>query len=79
MNKTDLIKAIAIEGEVTRTSAAIMLDRFIDIVFREDKVTVPGFGTFKHVVRPAHEARNPSTGETIRVPEKTVLKFKASK
>jgi DNA-binding protein HU-beta len=36
-------------------------------------------GTFKINTRKPREARNPVTGETIQVPEKTVVKFGVSK
>ena len=45
----------------------------------DDKVSVINFGTFKKVKKPAHKAKNPFTGKMVDVPEKTVLKFKASK
>jgi nucleoid DNA-binding protein len=32
-----------------------------------------------NIVRPAHTARNPKTGEPVQVPEKIVLKFKAAR
>ncbi len=44
-----------------------------------EKVTIMGFGTFRTVTKAARSGRNPQTGETILVPAKTVLTFKAAK
>lgn len=45
-----------------------------------ESVTIRGFGTFKNKTRAARTCRNPQKpGETINVPEKTVLTFKAAK
>ena len=46
---------------------------------REDSVNISGFGTFKVVDVAARLARNPKTGEAIRVAAKTAVRFKASK
>lgn len=43
-----------------------------------EDVSVPGFGRFKNVTQSARNARNPKTGETIKVPEKQVVRFSAS-
>ncbi|MDQ7775184.1 MAG: HU family DNA-binding protein [Paracoccus aminovorans] len=42
-------------------------------------VSIPGFGRFGVVDRPAREARNPRTGESIQIAAKRSLKFKAAK
>jgi DNA-binding protein HU-beta len=42
-----------------------------------DKVTLVGFGTFSVSERAAREGRNPKSGETITIPAKKVVKFKA--
>jgi nucleoid DNA-binding protein len=54
-----------------------------DLIAREceagERVILRGFGTFKQVTRAARTARNPATGESVDVPAKDVLHFKASK
>lgn len=79
MTKTELIDVIAADASVTKKAVSEFLNLFIAQVQTTDKITIPGFGTFKHVVKPAHKARNPITGKPVQVAKKTVLKFKASK
>lgn len=45
----------------------------------DDKVVIPQFGTYTKVFIPAHESRNPATGEIVQVKAREFLKFKASK
>jgi len=42
-----------------------------------DKVSIVGFGAWSVADKEAREARNPRTGEVIKVPAKKVVKFKA--
>jgi len=41
------------------------------------EAVIPGFGRLKVVDRPSRQGRNPKTGESITVPAKQVVKFKA--
>lgn len=81
MNKTELIESVAGKtGEAKRTVANV-LDEAIDQIQRSvkkgDKVTLPGFGTFSRRDRSARTARNPQTGEEIKVKATKVPGFKA--
>jgi len=77
-----LAKSVAELYEIT----ASLAERIIDTVFDEVSesvqmgkvVYIPGFGKFKPVTRAARVARNPQTGESIDVAEKTAIKFKPS-
>lgn len=42
------------------------------------KLSISNFGTFRPHVLPARNGRNPQTGELLRVPEITLLKFVAT-
>jgi nucleoid DNA-binding protein len=79
MTKSELISSIKTDTGVPRSSINDVISSLVEYINLTEKITLPGLGTFKHVVRPAHTARNPRTGETVDVPEKTVLTFKASK
>jgi DNA-binding protein HU-beta len=40
---------------------------------------LPGLGKLIKVKRPARKGRNPATGEAIKIPAKTVVKFRLAK
>ena len=69
--------------ELSRKDAAALVDGiFEDIqsaVVSGEPVKIPGFGQFKVRDRAARMARNPATGEQVKVPAKRVFKFLAAK
>lgn len=81
MNKAELIEAIAKDAELTKAAAGAALDAFTSTVTKTlkkgDTVTLVGFGTFVVRKRAARTARNPRTGETIKVKASKVPAFKA--
>ena len=81
MNKGDLIEKVAKECGLSKaaTDQALnsVLDAITGAVAAGDKVTLIGFGTFSVSARAAREGRNPQTGETIQIPAKKIVKFKA--
>ncbi|MBE5313830.1 MAG: HU family DNA-binding protein [Xanthomonadales bacterium] len=83
MNKAELVAAIADHAELTKTQAAAVVDAFTSTVTKAlkkgDTVTLVGFGTFSVRKRAAREARNPRTGETIKLKASKVPVFKAGK
>lgn len=83
MNKSDLIKALAIEANLTQDQASRALDSFQNIVghalISGKEVKLVGFGTFKTSKRKARTGRNPKTGKAIDIPAKTAVSFTAGK
>lgn len=83
MNKTELIKNLAMEVNITQEKAKIITNAFIGIISEALKVgedvILPGFGTFYTKIRIARKGRNPQTGEIIDIPETKVVKFRAGK
>ena len=80
MNKSELVESVAgSTGESKRTVQGV-LDATIDQIQRQvkkgEKVTLPGFGTFSRRARAARTARNPQTGEAIKVKAAKVPAFK---
>ena len=45
---------------------------------KDDEIALPGIGTFRTAAREERSARNPRTGEMIKVPGGRVVKFKVS-
>jgi DNA-binding protein HU-beta len=83
MNKLDLVRSAVDRLELSRKDAVALIDGvFEDIqaaVVAGDPVKIPGFGQFKVRDRAARMARNPATGEQVKVPAKRVFKFLPAK
>jgi DNA-binding protein HU-beta len=83
MTKNELIAAIADETGKTKSDVSAILASLGGIVAKTlksgDDVTLGGVGKLSAAKREAREARNPSTGAMIKVPAKTVVKFKVTK
>ncbi|WP_199547485.1 HU family DNA-binding protein [Streptomyces sp. N35] len=80
MNKAQLVEAIADKvGGRQQASDAVdaVLDAIVRAVVSGDRVSVTGFGSFEKVDRPARYARNPQTGERVRVKKTSVPRFRA--
>jgi DNA-binding protein HU-beta len=83
MNKLDLVRSAVERLELSRKDAIVLIDGvFSDIeaaCIAGDAVKIPGFGQFKVRDRAARMARNPATGEQVKVPAKRVFKFLPAK
>ena len=83
MTKADLVDRVTAATGLTKRDVAVVVDRFIDAVGNAlaagNHIEIRGFGSFKVKSRRARIARNPRTGATVEVPEKTVPYFKVSK
>lgn len=84
LNKKDFIDRLVETGAMsTKKEATKAVDAVIaeikNIVIEGDALSIVGFGTFDSVERAERVARNPQTGEAIKVPAKVVAKFTASK
>ncbi|MCZ7433876.1 HU family DNA-binding protein [Streptomyces sp. WMMC1477] len=80
MNKAQLVEAIQ-DKLGGRQQAADAVDHVLDAIVRTvcagERVSVTGFGSFEKVQRPARYARNPQTGERVRVKKTAVPRFRA--
>jgi DNA-binding protein HU-beta len=83
MNKQELIAKIVKDTGVTKATAGKMIDSTIDSIGKAlkkgDTVPLVGFGTFKTSIRKARVARNPRTGEAIKIAKRRVPRFTAGK
>ena len=85
MTKADLVEQVAdaIGPGVTKRDCALVVDGFLNAVKRAlssgQNIEIRGFGTFKVRHRKARLARNPRTGEPVRVPARSAPVFKPSK
>jgi len=82
MNKGDLVNYISDDVGITKKDAAIVVESMLKCIKsaleNKSKVNLSGLGSFHFKKRNARIARNPRTGESVEVPEKTVVKFRPS-
>ncbi len=85
MTKADLVEEVheAIGPGVTKKDCAAVVDAFLNAIKRAiadgEHIEIRGFGTFKVRERRTRMARNPRTGEPVKVPARAVPVFKPSK
>ena len=83
MNKTDLINQLAERLDGDKKKAQVAVEGFIDLVQREVQkgrnVSISGFGVFEKRARAARTARNPRTGEAVKVKKTNVPAFRPGK
>lgn len=83
MNKSELAAAIVAKTGFTKKDSEKALNAVIDVISdalkADDKVQIVGFGTFEVRNRPARTARNPRTGEELKIAASKAPAFKAGK
>ena len=83
MTKTQLVRHIAGELETNNKTAAAFLETLANTAIKETKKSgvfvIPGLGRLVKSNRKARIGRNPQTGEPIKIPAKTVVKFRVAK
>jgi DNA-binding protein HU-beta len=80
MNKAELIDVLTEKMKTDRKSATDAVENVVDTIVRAvhkgDSVTITGFGVFEQRRRAARVARNPRTGETVKVRPTSVPAFR---
>ena len=83
LNKSQTLNALAEKLGKTRKEAGEMLEAIVDLAYKEAKrageFTIPGLGKLLKKHRAARMGRNPTTGASISIPAKTVVKFRVAK
>ena len=83
MTQTQIIATLAEKSNIAKKDAKEFLNSIADLAHRETKksgeFTLPGLGKLVKQKRKARTGRNPATGESIKIPAKTVLKFRIAK
>ena len=67
-----------LSGTVANAVAGDVIAAIVTELKREGRFTLPGFGTVTVAKRKARTARNPRTGEPIKVKASKTVRFKAS-
>lgn len=84
MTKSKLIEKVAskVEG-LTLKQTEIIVETVFDSIKKalnnNEKIEIRGFGNFRLKERGPRKARNPKTGESVDVPQKKAVRFKAGK
>ena len=80
MNKAELIDVLTKKLDTDRKTATDAVENVVDTIVRAvhkgDSVTITGFGVFEQRRRAARVARNPRTGETVKVKPTSVPAFR---
>lgn len=82
MQKADLIQSVVnagVERKDATLAVDVMIRSIVDAYKRGERVDIKLFGSFVPKDRKARTGRNVRTGETVSVPAKRILTFKASK
>jgi DNA-binding protein HU-beta len=83
MTKAQLVSLIADKAELTKAAANQILDIIANTAVVETKkngsFVIPGLGKLVKSQRKARMGRNPQTGAAIKIPAKTVVKFRVAK
>ncbi len=83
MRKDDIVLAIAEAFELSQPQAQgavqMTLDSIVDALVAEGRIELRNFGVFEVRRRAARKARNPKTGDRVRVPPRLIVHFKPGK
>jgi nucleoid DNA-binding protein len=83
VTKADIVDIVSHATGLTKVDTEAVIDGFIATITnslqRGKRIEFRGFGSFSLKVRKPKKARNPGTGEEIRLPERIVPVFKPSK
>lgn len=83
MTKAQLLAELAEKAGLSKKDVQNLMDKMTEMAYSEVKkngeFTVPGLGKLVKVNRAARMGRNPATGQEIKIPAKTVVKFRVAK
>ena len=83
MTKTELQVALAVSSQTNKKTAGVFLDTLCNLAHKETKkngeFVLPGFGKLVKQKRKARSGFNPKTQQKIKIPAKTVVKFRVAK
>ena len=81
MNKAELIEALSVHYDGSKTEAAKALNAVVSTITHQtaagEKVSITGFGVFEKVHRSERMVRNPRTGERKKAEATAVPRFRA--
>ncbi len=83
MNKSELVKMLAEQHNLSNDEAVLVVNSFFDSVrdalLEGERVEIRGFGSFKVKGYNGYKGRNPKTGQSVEVASKKLPVFRAGK
>lgn len=83
LKKSEVLSTLAEKLDISKSQVRVFFEEVRDMIYAELKTsgqfTLPDLGKFTLKERAARMGRNPATGESIKIPKKTVLKFRVAK
>ena len=83
MTQTEIVGHMADSTGLTKAQSKDFFNTLFELAKKEVKkngeFTIPGFGKLVKTRRKARQGRNPATGEPIKIPAKTTVKFRVGK
>ncbi len=83
MTKSQVVAHLAEKTGIQKKVAASVVEELVGLAVKETKnggqFLIPGLGKAVKANRKARMGRNPQTGEAIKIPAKTVVKFRLAK
>jgi DNA-binding protein HU-beta len=83
LTKSQILEVLSTETGMSKKDVNNFLTVLATLGYKEVKKSgefvLPGFGKMVKVARKARMGRNPATGEQIKIPAKTVVKFRLAK
>lgn len=83
MTKSQLMAELAAKSGLTKKDVVSFMDLLMKTAYAQVKkngeFVLPGLGKLVKVKRAARVGRNPATGAEIKIPAKTVVKFRVAK
>lgn len=84
MTKSELIERLSMRYQNLRAqdveeAVKLMIEKVCQSLEKGDRVEIRGFGSFSLHYRDARTGRNPKTGESVKVPAKSIPYFRAGK
>lgn len=83
LTQTEIINQLADKSGMKKAEVKEFFNTLSNLATSEVKkngeFTLPGFGKLVKTTRKAREGRNPATGDVIKIPSKTTVKFRLGK
>lgn len=84
MTKSELIERLSmrypsLRAQDVEEAVKLMIEKVCQSLEKGDRVEIRGFGSFSLHYRDARTGRNPKTGDSVKVPAKSIPYFRAGK